>query len=68
MGKAPAKNHNFNDVLSVFFNIIYKVLSFSVIFQHILTFFCSLFTFFCPHKDPGKGGSEGGMANGVVTG
>ena len=34
MGKAPAKNHNFNDVLLVFFNIIYKVLSFSVIFQH----------------------------------
>ena len=61
MGKAPAKNHNFNDV---FLNIIFKVLSFSVIFQHILTFFCSLFTFFCPHKDPGKGGSEGGWPMG----
>ena len=51
MGIAPAKNHDFNDILSVFSSFLIitgKVLLFSIIIQHILTSFCSCCDFFCP--------------------
>ena len=50
-GGAPAKNHGFNDILSVFSSfqmIISKLLSASVIFEHILTFSVHFVAFSAP--------------------